>query len=188
MLCTSIVHNMYVIDLHDENSRENKTSTAMLPLGTPVRCRPANKMMPLMYQKMLQMKARRLDKEKKRARRRRQARIARRRQFEEENSLTMYFMMILMATSGIITVTNNHVRGLWSKQRTSVWWDSIVNGVFSDTEWLENFRMRRETFQFLCRCLAPHIRKKETIMRQPVSVEKRVAITLWRLVYLYNAH
>ena len=47
----------------------------MLPLGTAVRCRPANKMMLLMYRKMLQMKVKRLDKEKKRARRRRQARI-----------------------------------------------------------------------------------------------------------------
>ena len=138
----------------------------MLPLGTSVRCRPTDKMMLPMYQKMLQMKARRLDKEKKRARRRRQARIARR-QFEEDNSLLMYFMMMLMATSGIITVTSNYVHGLRSKQRTSAWWDSIMNGVFSDTEWLENFRMRRETFQFLCRCLAPHIRKNETIMRQP---------------------
>lgn len=156
----------------------------MLPSAAPVGS--TNKMMLPVYQRMLQMKVKRLAKEKERARRRRQARIARRRQFEEENSVIMYFIMMLMATSGLITVTSKHkVGGLWSKQRTSVWWDRIVNGVFSDTEWLENFRMRRETFQFLCRCLAPHIRKKETIMRQPVSVEKRVAITLWRLVCLY---
>ena len=106
--------------VHDRLARrkfEGKKKRTMLPLGTPVRCRPANKMMPPMYQKMLQMKARRLDKEKKRARRRRrQARRARRRQFEEENSLIMYFMMMLMATSGITTVTSNHVHGLWSKQ------------------------------------------------------------------------
>ena len=41
--------------------------------------------------------------------------------------------------------------------------------------------MSHTTFRYLCNELRPEIIKQETRFRYAVSVEKRVAITLWRL-------
>lgn len=40
--------------------------------------------------------------------------------------------------------------------------------------------LRRETFQFLCLELRPYLQRRSVVW-MPLSVEKRVAITLWRL-------
>ena len=40
-------------------------------------------------------------------------------------------------------------RAIWSKERSSDWWDQIVVK-FGDEEWCENFRMSRTLFNFLC--------------------------------------
>ena len=52
---------------------------------------------------------------------------------------------------------------------------------FTDSDWLENFRVSRATFLYLCSELEPGIAKKRTRFRTPISVKKRVAITLWVL-------
>ena len=52
---------------------------------------------------------------------------------------------------------------------------------FNNRDWIENFRMQKSTFMYICNLLRPHIQKKDTIMRCAITVEKRVAVTLWRL-------
>ena len=52
---------------------------------------------------------------------------------------------------------------------------------FDDGRFYESFRMTRDTFSLLCLQLRDHIAKKNTNMRKAISVEKRVAITLFRL-------
>ena len=52
---------------------------------------------------------------------------------------------------------------------------------FSDDEWHENFRMSKSTFMYICREITPEIKKEDTKFRKAISVEKRVAITMWRL-------
>jgi len=42
-------------------------------------------------------------------------------------------------------------------------------------------RMSRNTFNIVCDDLRPHIERQNTRFREPVSVEARVAITIWRL-------
>ena len=54
-------------------------------------------------------------------------------------------------------------------------------GNFWEHDWIENFRMSRETLHYLCDQLRPLIQKKNTHMRKSVSTERRVAITLWVL-------
>ena len=44
-----------------------------------------------------------------------------------------------------------------------------------------NFQMERETFDELCRILRGDLTRQETRLRKPVSVEKRVAVGVWRL-------
>ena len=41
--------------------------------------------------------------------------------------------------------------------------------------------MERETFDELCRILRGDLTRQETRLRKPVSVEKRVAVGVWRL-------
>ena len=41
--------------------------------------------------------------------------------------------------------------------------------------------MSRETFQIVCNELRPHLQRQVTRFRHPVTVEARVAVTIWRL-------
>lgn len=61
------------------------------------------------------------------------------------------------------------------------WWSEVVDGMYDDDWWMENFRMYRDTFRDLCKELAPHIQREVTRFRLPISVEARVAITIWKL-------
>ena len=53
--------------------------------------------------------------------------------------------------------------------------------IFTDKDWSENFHMSRQMFTYLCEQLSSTLQKKNTVMRQSLSVEKRVVITLWCL-------
>ena len=52
---------------------------------------------------------------------------------------------------------------------------------FTARDWLDNFRMSKDTFFYLCAQLSPTLRRGNTVMRKAISVEQRVAITLWCL-------
>jgi hypothetical protein len=39
------------------------------------------------------------------------------------------------------------IRSLWMKKRSSDWWLEIVNVQFRKEDWIENFRMTKETFE-----------------------------------------
>ena len=54
---------------------------------------------------------------------------------------------------------------------------------YDEEEWLENFRVTRSTFLYLCDRLRPSLEPEENILkpREPVSVEKQVALTLYFL-------
>ena len=41
--------------------------------------------------------------------------------------------------------------------------------------------MNLDTFNFLCTELHPYIQRQTTCLREPISVEKRVAVTVWKL-------
>ena len=69
----------------------------------------------------------------------------------------------------------------WCKHRSREWWDGVRVGLYGDEWWRENLRMSRETFEILCNELRHHIGRHITRLRQPISVDTRVAITIWRL-------
>ena len=52
---------------------------------------------------------------------------------------------------------------------------------FTERDWMENFRVSRSTFYILCEQLTPYIQRRDTQLRRAISVEHRVAITLWCL-------
>ena len=81
------------------------------------------------------------------------------------------------------TVTSQlHIdRSIWVKERSSDFWDYIVNRAFNQNEWYENFWMRKETFEYLCNELRLYIEKKYTLLRQAIPVKLRLVITVWFL-------
>lgn len=72
------------------------------------------------------------------------------------------------------------VRTVWVRHRSGAWWEQ-VNTNWTDYEWQLNFRMRKTIFQQLCDILRPHLQRQLTTFRNPVPVEQRVAIGIWRL-------
>lgn len=72
-------------------------------------------------------------------------------------------------------------RTVWCKQRTRGFWEAAKNGVFGESWWYDNLRMKRETFCLLCLELKPFIAKQVTRFRLPIDVDEQVAILLWRL-------
>lgn len=71
-------------------------------------------------------------------------------------------------------------RTVWVRQRSGAWWEQ-VNANWTDYEWQLNFKMRKTTFQQLCDILRPHLQRQMTTFRNPVPVEQRVALCIWRL-------
>ncbi|XP_065435678.1 uncharacterized protein LOC135978883 [Chrysemys picta bellii] len=72
-------------------------------------------------------------------------------------------------------------RQFWAQETSTDRWDRIVLQVWDDSQWLQNFRMRKGTFMELCDLLSPALKRQNTRMRVALTVEKRVAIALWKL-------
>ncbi|CAM4440791.1 unnamed protein product [Lepidochelys kempii] len=72
-------------------------------------------------------------------------------------------------------------RRFWARETSTDWWDRIVLRVWDDSQWLKNFCTCRATFMELCDLLSPALKHKDTKMRAALTVEKRVAIALWKL-------
>ena len=72
-------------------------------------------------------------------------------------------------------------RTVWCAPKISGLWNAVKNGLFGEVWWKENLRMAKSTFDHLCLELAPLIQRQQTYLRDPVDVDQRVAITLWRL-------
>ena len=94
------------------------------------------------------------------------ARYRRRRTFAEKQArqrLLFSFTLSMLAFNcfGI------HPRSIWMKERSSVWWDHLVNGVFTDSDWITNFCMSRGTFMYVCNQIRHLIEKKDNYNATP---------------------
>ena len=91
--------------------------------------------------------------------------------------------LLVILLGGILTqlVHTRLPRRVWSYERSAHWWDHIVLETFNDTDWLENFRLSRATFLYICNELSSVVTKQNTRFRKAISLKKRVAITLWVL-------
>ena len=67
------------------------------------------------------------------------------------------------------------------KPRSKDWWKQAIRGAYGEKWWLDNLRLSRRTFELLCTELNPYLQRKNTNLRLEVSVEAKVAVTLWRL-------
>ena len=69
---------------------------------------------------------------------------------------------------------------MWCTHKSKEWWNAVRGGLFGEAWWKENLRMTKFTFDHLCSELHPYITRL-TAVREPVHVEERVTVTLWRL-------
>ena len=61
------------------------------------------------------------------------------------------------------------------------WWECVVLGTFTEEDWIENFRLSKDTFYFICEKLDSLIKRQNIHLCRAICVEHRVATTLWRL-------
>ncbi|XP_048373451.1 protein ANTAGONIST OF LIKE HETEROCHROMATIN PROTEIN 1-like [Sphaerodactylus townsendi] len=76
-------------------------------------------------------------------------------------------------------------RRWWVYPRSKNWWEQFIRLTWDEEQWIERFRMSRGTFFEIVEALRPHLQRQTTNMREPIPVEKRVAIAIW---YLANAN
>lgn len=69
----------------------------------------------------------------------------------------------------------------WTTTPRTDWWERVVMTEFQPSDWLDKFRMSKETFFYLCEKLRSRLARQDTSFRLALPVEKRVAVALWRL-------
>jgi len=63
----------------------------------------------------------------------------------------------------------------WMKNRNQYWWEETVNKHFKDEDWIETFRMKKSTFQYIYEQLRPMLEPAEPLLKPPfflISEEK----------------
>uniref|UniRef100_A0A3P8S776 DDE Tnp4 domain-containing protein n=1 Tax=Amphiprion percula TaxID=161767 RepID=A0A3P8S776_AMPPE len=68
----------------------------------------------------------------------------------------------------------------WAHPQSCYWWDMIVPD-FSEQQFVQNFRVSRESFQYIYDRTSEILAKKDTTYRLCVPVRKRIAIAIWKL-------
>ena len=65
-------------------------------------------------------------------------------------------------------------------ERSNVWFEKVERA-FTDKEWYDNFRLSKETFEYIVSEIENEITRKDTKMRKAIPSRKRVAIALYYL-------
>ncbi|XP_041321230.1 protein ANTAGONIST OF LIKE HETEROCHROMATIN PROTEIN 1-like [Pyrgilauda ruficollis] len=69
----------------------------------------------------------------------------------------------------------------WPSLRSTDWWEQVVLKEFGPQDWLEKFRMSKETFFYICNQLRPGLAPHSAHFHPTLPLEKRVAVALWHL-------
>ncbi|KAM7173680.1 uncharacterized protein RBU57_004049 isoform 2-T2 [Macrochelys suwanniensis] len=97
---------------------------------------------------------------------------------DDIDSCNAYDTNLLVAFMDMLSTVERHI---WARETSTEGWDHIVMQVWDDEQWLQNFWIRKATFMGLCEELAPTLRRKDTRLRAALTVEKRVAVAIWKL-------
>ena len=111
--------------------------------------------------------------------RRRRLRARRERDFRRRQSRQRMMFAFLLSLAAL--TIQSPVRSVWMKPRSNSWWEDVVNATFTSDDWLENLRMSKATFLYVCSELRLAVEKNDTSMIKAIPVEQRVALTLWFL-------
>lgn len=94
--------------------------------------------------------------------RRKRLRTRRVRDFSRRQSQERLIFVLLL--SMVALTHQSPERSLWMKDRSSYSWQHIVNCTFMQQDWLENFRMSRATFLYLCNELRLSVKRDDTVL------------------------
>ena len=83
----------------------------------------------------------------------------RRRAFARRQSQECLFALLLCV---VALNLQSPIRSVWMKQRSSYWWEHVINQTFIQNDWI---RMSREIFIYLCDEFCTSVEKNDTIMR-----------------------
>lgn len=99
------------------------------------------------------------------------------------NLILTWKVIISNPISPQIIIRGIQYRRIWMKIRSYKFWESIVLNHYTDSEWLESFRMSKMSFLKLCDVLEDELRPKMQLLkaREPLSVKKQVAIALYKV-------
>ncbi|XP_068729342.1 uncharacterized protein [Montipora capricornis] len=70
---------------------------------------------------------------------------------------------------------------MWVYPRPHFWFQQLFLNRYQDHLWREHFRVSRDTFEHICGLVGPQLMRQNTILREAITVEKRLAVALWRL-------
>ena len=110
--------------------------------------------------------------------------LRRRRRFFQKMRLMSRGMERTRRIVVIRTIQNTRYRHnhktVWVYPRPQFWFEQLLLNRYQDL-WREHFRVSRDTFQHICGLVGPQLMRQNTILREAITVEKRVAVALWRL-------
>ena len=69
------------------------------------------------------------------------------------------------------------------KPRSTCWFNEYLFNIYTPDMFCDILRMRRRTFDRLVDKFRPHIQGQHTHLRQPIGVEKKVVVTLFKLMH-----
>ena len=69
------------------------------------------------------------------------------------------------------------------KPKSTCWFEEYLFNIYTPDMFYDILRMRRRTFDRLVHDLRPHIQGQHTHWRQPVGAEKKVVVTLFKLMH-----
>ena len=69
------------------------------------------------------------------------------------------------------------------KPRSTCWFEEYLFNIYTPDMFYDILRMRRQTFDKLVHDLRPHIQGQHTHWRKPIGVEKKVVVTLFKLMH-----
>ena len=80
-----------------------------------------------------------------------------------------------------------HIHGLdtkwYVKPRSTCWFEEYLFNIYTPDMFYDILRMRRRTFDRIVQDLRPFIQGQHTHWRQPIGVEKKVVVTLFKLMH-----
>lgn len=79
-----------------------------------------------------------------------------------------------------VVCQNFRERSLWVRSSNQAWFD-MADTEFDEQQSYENFRVTRDTFQFILNEIEREIMRRNTPMRQAISARRRLAIVLYYL-------
>lgn len=104
--------------------------------------------------------------------------------FQQRNELLIQWSQMIDPKSPTLILDGiQYQRRIWTKERSNDFWLRIVGDHFTLSDWLASFRMSKKTFTTLCDIVGTELKPKPLFLvsRQPLSVEKQVAIALYKL-------